>query len=281
MIIIVSGIFIYSWYEFSRKTNLHVSLINPKKSKDLKSIKKYLKTSDGLKIAAWYIPVKNPKAVVILVDGYKQTDEEKIRMLGHAEYLKKAGYSCILIDLRSFGESEGNKITFGVNEWRDVEAAYDYAKRLPENKDKKIGFLGISMGGVTSIITKGITGKGDFIIASAPYASFESLFAFQARQRRLPTFIFSPILKIIALFEFGFNYNNYAAINLIKKINVPIFITCAKNDQMVDSKDAKRLYDKANNPKEYWETNTTHRIFKDNPQEFQKKILDFLSKYIK
>lgn len=280
IVLFILGLFIYTWYELHSKLKLHIDLKNPKLSKDLKLIKKYLKTSDGIRIYSWYMPVKNPKAVLILVDGYKEVNEDKVRMFGHAEYLKKAGYSCILIDLRSFGKSSGNKITFGVNEWKDVEAAYDYIKSLPENKNKKIGFLGISMGGVISIITKAITGKGDFIIVSTPYASFESLFDFQIRKRGLSSFVFLPILRIVALFEFGFNYEYYTAINMVGKVNVPIFITSASNDQIVNCHDAKYIYDKANTPKEYWQTNTSHRIFIDNPKVFQKKILNFLSKHI-
>lgn len=278
--VIVLGIFIYTWYEFRSKLKLHIDLKNPKLSKDLKIIKKYLKTSDGIRIYSWYMPVKNPKAVLILVDGYKEVNEDKIRMFDHAQYLRKAGYSTLLIDLRSFGKSGGNKITFGVNEWKEAQAAYGYVKSLQENKNKKIGFLGISMGGVVSIITSAITGKGDFIIASTPYASFKSLFDFQIRKRELPSFIFLPILRIVALFGFGFNYEYYAAINMIKKVRVPIFITSAKYDQVVNSNDAKHIYDKANAPKQYWQSNTSHRIFKDNPKVFQKKILGFLSKYI-
>ena len=262
------------------KLKLHIYLKSPKLSKDLKPIKKDLKTSDGVKISSWYMPVKNPKAVVILIDGYKEVNEDKIRMFGHAEYLRKAGYSCILIDLRSFGESEGNKITFGVNEWKEIEAAYDYMKALTENKNKKIGFLGISMGGVISIIAKGMTGKGDFIVALTPYASFRSLFNFQIRKRGLPSFLFLPLLRIAALFELGFNYEHYTAINMIKKVDVPIFIASAKFDQIVNSFDAKLLYDMARNPKEYWQANTSHRIFADNPKELQAEILGFLSKYI-
>jgi len=78
----------------------------------------------------------------------------------------------------------------------------------------------------------------------------------------------------------GFNYERYTAINMIKKVDVPIFIASAKFDQIVNSFDAKLLYDMARNPKEYWQTNTSHRIFADNPKELQKKILGFLSKYI-
>lgn len=280
IILFILGIFIYTEYEFRSKLKVHTDLKNPKLSKDLKLIKKYLKTSDNFKISSWYMPVNDPKAVLILVDGYKELDEDKIRMFGHAEYLRKKGYSTLLIDLRGFGESSGDKVTFGVNEWKDVEAAYDYVKTLPENKNKKIGFLGISMGAVVSIITKGLTGKGDFIVAVAPYANFKSLFDFRIRKKRLPTFLFLPILQTLALFELGFNYEYYAAINMVKKVRVPIFITSAKHDKIVNSHDAKYIYDKANSPKEYWQTNTSHRVFKDNPKELQKKILGFLAKYI-
>jgi len=281
IVLFIFGIFIYTWYEFRSKLKLHIDLKNPKLDKDLKLIKKYLKTSDGLKIASWYLPVKNPKAVVILIDGYKELDEDKTRnTISHAQYLKNAGYSSILIDLRSFGESNGKKITFGVNEWKDAEAAYDFVKSQPENKNKKIGFLGLSMGGVTSIATKEETQKGDFIIASAPYASFKNLFDFRIRKRGLPAFIFLPFLKVAAAFELGFDYEKYSALNMIKKIDVPILITSAKKDLRVNPNDAKTLYDAANKPKEYWEANTSHRIFKDNPREFQKKILDFLAKYV-
>lgn len=280
LILTILGLFFYTWYEFRTKLKLHIDLKNPKLNKDLILIQKYLKTTDGIRICSWYMPVKNPKAVVILVDGYKETNEEKVRMFRHAEYLRKAGYSTLLIDLRSFGKSQGNKITFGVNEWKEVEAAYDYLKTLSENKKKKIGFLGISMGGVISIITKAITGKGDFIIASTPFANFKSLFDFQIKKRGLPSFLFLPILRTAALFELGFNYEHYTAINMVGKVRIPILITSAKYDRIVNSKDAKHIYDKANRPKEYWQTNTTHKTFKDNPLVFQNKILNFLSKYV-
>lgn len=280
LILLILGVLIYTEYEFHSKLKLHIDLKSPKLSKDLKLIKKYVKTSDGIRIHSWYMPVKNPKAVLILVDGYKEVNGDKIRMFGHTEYLRKAGYSTLLIDLRSFGKSGGNKITFGVNEWKEVEAAYDYMKSLLDNKNKKIGFLGISMGGVISIIASAITGKGDFIIALTPFANFRSLFDFQIRKRGLPSFVFLPILRALALFELGFNYEYYTAVNMVEKINVPIFITSAKYDQIVNSNDAKYIYDKAKHPKEYWQTNTSHRIFQDNPKELQKKILGFLAKHI-
>lgn len=279
--IIALGIFTYTWYEFRFTLKPERALKKPSLSKDLKITKKYLRTSDGIRISSWYIPVKNPKAVVILIHGYRKINADKTRMLPHAEYLRKAGYSTMLIDLRSFGESGGNKVSLGIAEWKDAQAAYDYAKSLPENKNKKIGFYGKSMGGVTSIIANAITGKGDFIVAITPYASFESLFIFRLKQKHYYIPLFLPLLHLAGIIEFGLNFEKYAPINLIKKINVPIFVAGAKYDDKISKKDAKRLFKKANNPKEYWEALTNHDdIFRSNPEKFQKKILAFLSKYV-
>jgi len=188
--LIFFGGLIYIWREFRFSLKPQKNLKKNALNTNLKIIKKYLTTSDGLKISSWYIPIKNSKAVIILIHGYKKMNEDKIRLLPHAEYLNSAGYSTILIDLRSFGESEGEKMSLGIQEWKDVEAAYDYVKSLSENKNKKIGFYGKSMGGVTAIITNALTGKGDFVIALTPYADFVSLFNFQLKQKShyLPIF---------------------------------------------------------------------------------------------
>ena len=137
------------------------------------------------------------------------------------------------------------------------------------------------MGAVTSIITKGMTGKGDFIIALTPYASFKSLFNVQLRQKGYYIPLFLPLLRVAGLIEFGHNYEQLSPINLIKKINIPIFIVASKYEEIIPRNDAKHLFDNANNPKEFWQAPTNHyEIFRDNPAIFQKKILSFLSKYI-
>lgn len=281
LVIIAIGIFIYTWREFRINIKPQKTIKKPVLNTKLRIIKKSLKSSDGTRISSWYIPVKNPKAVVILVHGFKEVNAGKSRMIVHAEYLQKAGYSTFLIDLRSFGESEGNKMSFGINESKDVITAYDYLKTLPENKNKKIGFFGRSMGAATSIIASAINGKGDFIIALTPYASFKNLFNFKLIKKGYFTPVFFPFLQIAACIELGLSFEKYAPINLIEKINVPIFIAGAKYDETIPKKDAKRLFNKANNPKEFWEILTNHdEIFRQNPEGFKKKILGFLSKYV-
>lgn len=270
----------YSWYRLYTKLHFHglgdSTLITKYR---LPYQHHYFTTKDGIKISSWYIPVKHAKGVVILIHGFKRTENGKVFGLGYAQFLYAAGYSTLLVDLRSVGDSPGNKVWLGVKEWQDVAAAYDFVKFLPENKGKKIGYLGISMGAATVLIAAGKTGKGDFVIASVPYASFTRMFVHQLKQAKLPPSIFSVFLRLAALFELGWNYDSFSPVNFIKKIHVPVLFFAAEDDDMVNTHDAKLLFDAANEPKEYFRIDTKHDIFQHEPEVFQKHVLKFLEKY--
>ena len=279
LLLVIIGLFLYTWYRLHVKVNLHAESSKRDLPTGWKAETQYVTNSDSQKIAYWYFPVNNPKAVVILIHGYRNPGG-KAQMLGHAEYLHDARYSTVLLDLRSFGESEGNKITLGIDEWKDVETVFDQIKSLPENKDKKIGFLGISMGGVTAIMISGKTQKGDFVVASVPYANSDTMFHAQIKTAGFPPQIIFPFMKASALIELGKEYEKFAPSAVIKDIKAPILLISAKQDEELNSQDAKSLYDLANQPKEYWEIDSHHDIFDEHPQEFKEKVLSFLQEYV-
>jgi alpha-beta hydrolase superfamily lysophospholipase len=237
-------------------------------------------TSDGETISAWYMPVKTPKAAVILVHGYTATNGGKALMLPHADYLSKNGYSCLLVDLRAAGESTGNKVFLGTKEWMDAQAAYDFLKTRKELKNKNIGLFGISMGAVTTINTIANTGKGDFLVASVPYASYKKQFTYELGKAHLWVPLFLPLLLLAAKIEFGFDFQKYDPEKLISKIKKPIFIIAGKNDKDVSYTDGQELYTKANEPKQFWLADTQHDVFDEMPGEFAKKVLEFLKRAV-
>lgn len=278
LIILLLLCFLYTWWKFRQSiyihTNLNQKLID---NYPLDKISVSFKASDGENISAWYMPVINSKAVIILIHGLTDKNGGKALMLPHADYLTKNGYSVLLLDLRSTGESSGNKVNLGIKEWKDVDTAYNYLKELPENKDKKIGYFGISMGAAIAIITAGKTYQGDFVIASVPYASLNKLFSFQITKQHLFTPLFLPLIKLSAAIELGGHYSDFDPEKLISKINIPVLIFAAKNDEDVDYKDAEYLYSLANEPKIIWLADTSHDIHQEKPEEFSKHVLDFLS----
>jgi hypothetical protein len=278
VVVVLLIILMYTWARFRERIYIHTSsnqtLIN---KYPIKHQEVTLTTSDGIKVNSWYIPVKDAKAVVILIHGFTDKNGGKALMLAHADYLVKNGYSVFLPDLRVAGDSSGDKTYLGSREWKEVEASYDYLKSLKENQNKKVGLFGISMGAVTTIITSGHTGKGDFIIASVPFSSFDEQFKFELTKTGLWEPLFFPFLKIVAMIEFG-NYAQYDPAKMIINIHKPILIIAGKNDQDIDYHQGEYLYSVANKPKYYWLAPTEHDVHLELPQQFQDKILEFLKK---
>lgn len=276
VVLILILVFLYTWLRFRKNIYVHANL-------DQELMQKYplkyqpisFETQDNQTISAWYIPVKNPKAFIILVHGFTDKNGGKALMLPHADYLQKAGYATLLVDLRSAGASSGDKVYLGTKEWMEVEESYDYLAALPESRNKKIGFMGISMGAVTSIVTVGKTGKGDFLIASVPFSSYDEQFSYELRKAGLPANVFLPFLQLSAFIEYG-KYWEYNPSQLIQNIKSPLFIITGKRDMDIDYHQGKNLFMKANSPKLYWEADAQHDVFDELPDEFTRKVLSFL-----
>jgi len=279
LFLIFTGVTVYTWLRLHKSINQHA-----KESDELPETyhlpyeKVALTTKDNIKLAAWYIKVPKPKAVIILLHGRSLTKSGKSMMLPLASDLYLNNYSTFLLDMRGYGESEGEKILFGTKEWQDALAVYEYIRK--ENEKIKIGFLGVSLGGVVGLITAGKKQVGNFVIASTPFVSHFSLFSFQVfKENVFPKFLFRWALYVAALIELGFGIFEYNASFFIGKIKVPVFLISAKKDKVVNPKDAWELYEKSNKPNDFWEADSPHDVYGDNKQEFLNRVLNFLQLY--
>ena len=95
-------------------------------------------TSDGLEIAAWYVPSRNGAAVIIPGRAKSQP---------HARMLIEHGYGVLLFDRRGEGASEGDPNLYGWGGCRDVHAAVDFLQGRPDVDPDRIGGLGLSVSG--------------------------------------------------------------------------------------------------------------------------------------
>jgi uncharacterized protein len=98
-----------------------------------------LRTSDGLDLAAWYVPSRNGAAVI----SYP-TRQGK---LPQARMLVRHGYGVLLLDARGYDGSEGDPNLFGWDGAKDIDAAVAWLRRRPDVKDERIGGIGFSVGG--------------------------------------------------------------------------------------------------------------------------------------
>jgi len=272
-------LFLYTFYRLHQELNFHSPASQVDYPANLSFQTQFVTNADQQKIAYWYFPVTQPKAVVILIHGLSNPGG-KTQSIGYAQFLHDAGYSTVALDLRSFGESDGQKITLGENEWKDVDIVFDAIKARSENKTLKVGYLGVSMGAATALINAGLTHKPDFVIASVPYASFDKLFYYQIQKAGFPPQIIFPFMQLAARIELGSNYAQFSPQTLIKDIHVPILFISATHDNSVNSHDAVDLFNAANDPKELWVADASHDVFHDQPEAFKAKVLEFLAKYL-
>jgi alpha-beta hydrolase superfamily lysophospholipase len=270
--------FCYSWYRVHTSLSRHIDEIaETPKDYGLSYETKHFVSADGINLAAWYIPVENAKAFVVLVHGYKEDCGGRPLMLYAAEFLHRAGYASVIVSLRANGESEGSKITVGVTEWQDAEAAYDFVIELPESKGKRVGFYGNSMGAATAINVVGHTGKGDFVIAGVPYRDFVSLYRYKIYKEHFPQ-VFLPFVLLASFIETGTFSQYFTADNLITRVHVPVLFISATYDEALDRQDAVSLFQKAHQPKYLWIANTQHEYYKDQPKETEERVVGFLDK---
>lgn len=98
-----------------------------------------LTTSDGLRLAGWYVPSQNGAAVIVFPG--REGRQEYARML--AEH----GYGALLFDRRGEGASEGDPNLLGWGGDRDVKAAIDFLLSRDDVDPGRIGGIGLSVGG--------------------------------------------------------------------------------------------------------------------------------------
>ncbi len=134
---------------------------------------------------AWYIP-GNGTTWFIFVHGNGMTRRDSLRMLPS---LVEAGLPVLVPTYRNDEGAPSNmrdRLTYGKEEWRDLESAVDYALA---NGAESVVVEGLSMGGavVSAFLRESplaVRVKG--VILDSPVLDFEAVVEFQAEDSRLP-----------------------------------------------------------------------------------------------
>jgi len=162
------------------------------------------KTEDGLMLKGWWVPNGSAKAVLLLHGngGSRNGFTSGVFKLG--KWYHDQGYNVMMADLRAHGESEGERITFGVKESKDM---LGWIEELDPKKRYSWTVHGFSMGAVTALMMKEKEpARFENVVADAPWIDFGMLAKQELwRRANLPPLLYGYV-GFVAKNFFGLDF---------------------------------------------------------------------------
>ena len=235
-----------------------------------------LESFDGLKLyAKKFSPAETSNNWAILIHGYGR---DGTFAYDYAEEYLKRGWNVLIPDLRASGHSEGEFITMGALESRDV---FDWAKKISDaNPDAKIVLHGVSMGAATVLMTAALEPKNLVaVVEDCGYTSAYEMFAAQLKKIfSLPEYPVMPCANLVCKFNTGVKISDAAPINVVDKIKIPVLFIHGDEDGLVPFEMMEKLFDACTSPKEkFVVSGAGHADCKKmNPTAYFDKVFKFL-----
>jgi hypothetical protein len=221
-------------------------------------------TEDGLNLNGWFVPGKksSPDADLHTLLWFHGNAGNINHRLGNIKMLHdRVPVNVFIIDYRQFGKSEGKISEQGT--YLDARAALAYLHSRNDINNEKIIFFGRSLGSAVAV-ELAVKEKCRALILETPFASIKEM------GKKL-----YPFLPISLLLR-----TKYDSLSKIGDIRVPILIMHGDKDELVPIEQAWRLYETANQPKEFYTIpgathNDTHIV---GGEEYYDVIRNFVNK---
>lgn len=187
---------------------------------------------DGLTLSGRYFEYAPGAPIEIMFHGYRGcADRDFCLGMDRAFAL---GHSCLIVDQRTTGGSDGHIITFGIRESRDCLRWVDFVVEH-FGPEVKIILTGISMGGATVLMAAGekLPDNVVGVLADCAYTSAKAIIREVARRQGLPVWIMYPLIRLGAWLFAGLDLEGNAPIEAVKRIKVPVVFAHGEDDGFV------------------------------------------------
>jgi len=190
-----------------------------------------LRSEDGLKLDAWFIPAENAEFTVLFCHG---NGGNIMHRLDSINIIGDLGLNCLIFDYRGYGNSQGRPTEAGT--YLDASAAYKWLTEEKKIPPDEIIIFGRSLGGS---IAAQLASK-----ESAAALVIESGFTSYIDMGRK----FYPYMPVKWFARFS-----YKTIDYIRGVDCPVMIIHSRNDEIVPFEFGVQLYKAANEPNEFVE----------------------------
>jgi pimeloyl-ACP methyl ester carboxylesterase len=186
-----------------------------------------------------------------------------------------------MIDLRGHGQSGRARFGFGRTERLDVRGAVDWLVARGF-RPGRIGVLGISMGGATSIGAASEDDRIGALVADSSFAELASLVETHwTSETHLPA-LFLPVTKWLGKHWFGCDIDAARPVDEIGAIRRPILLIHGDADPITPAQHARRLKRAAGSSAELWEPHSDRHagVYFVNPRVYLDKVAEFFARHL-
>jgi fermentation-respiration switch protein FrsA (DUF1100 family) len=230
-------------------------------------------SDSGAEVHGWWCPVGNGRGAVLLLPGIRAN---RLSMVDRARFLRRAGYSVLLIDFQATGETKGDRITFGWKESRDAIAAVNFIRNV--EPDSRVAIIGSSLGGVATLLATPPL-KIEALILESVYPTIEI-----ATRHRLENYfgrlgeLVTPLFLKQLRARLGISADDLRPIDHIGNVHCPVFIMSGASDRHTRPADTEMLFFRAESPKQLWLVPKAGHVdlHRAAGSEYESRVLAFL-----
>lgn len=230
-----------------------------------------LTTGDGLELRAWYIPSENGAAVVTF---------PRETTVPHAVMLAKAGYGVLMVDMRGYGDSEGDPNAFGWGSRQDIDAAVAYLGSRPEVEPRRIGGLGLSVGGEQMIEAAATNDALAAVVSegAGERSVAESLIRGPKGWLAVPAMVVQTAAVAVLSGDAPPASLRDLAVDISPR---PVFFIHAENGGGGEELNPD-YFQAAGEPKEIWQVEDSGHIsgITTQPEEYEQRVVDFFDRWL-
>ena len=208
----------------------------------------YIKSFDGLTLHAKYFEYEPNAVIEIMFHGYRGSAERDLS--GGIQRCFALGRSVLLVDQRTSCGSEGNVISFGINEHKDCLAWIDFAIKQ-FGPDVKLVLTGISMGASTVLMAAGkdLPSNVVGVLADCGYSSPKEIIKKCSKDLKIPPNLIYPFIKLGAKIYGHFDLEEYTPLEAMKTCKLPVIFFHGEDDAFVPCYMSRETYAACSSPK--------------------------------
>jgi len=197
---------------------------------------------DGLRLQGKFYEYAPGAPVEIMFHGYRGNAERD--MSGGVQRCFRVRRSALVVEQRCSRGSEGNTITFGINERRDCLSWVDFAVSWL-GADCRLILTGISMGAATVMMAAGekLPPNVVGILADCGYTSAKEIMYDVMRKMKLPPKLCYPFVKLVAKLFGHFDLDETSPVEAMKRCKLPVIFFHGESDDFVPCDMSRKNYE--------------------------------------